>query len=155
MEFGGRYLFDAKRGEVWSALNDAAILKAVIPGCERIEWVGADALELAIRVNFGLLHPVFAGDLRLSNVIPAESYTLAGKGRGGMLGLAQGAADISLADAAGGTLLTFLAHGRADGGVMRLGKALLGNSAQKVIDGFFASIGNQMGVSVAAQPWAL
>ncbi len=35
------------------------------------------------------------------------------------------------------TILAFAAVGKADGGIMRLGKALIGNSAQKVIDGFF------------------
>src|ERR1700712_4469803 len=99
MEFGGKYLFGARRSDVWAALNDTRVLKAVIPGCERIEWVGTDALDLSIKVNLGIVHPVFAGDLALSNVVPAHSYTLSGRGRGGMLGLAQGDADIRLADA--------------------------------------------------------
>jgi uncharacterized protein len=37
---------------------------------------------------------------------------------------------------------------------MRLGRAIVGNSAQKVIDGFFESIGTQMGVAVTALPRA-
>ena len=154
MDFGGSYLFGAKRADVWAALNDTRVLKAVIPGCERIDWSGPQALDLSIRVNFGIVHPVFAGDLVLSNVHPAERYTLSGRGRGGMLGLAQGAADISLSDAEGGTLLSFTADGKADGGVMRLGRALIGKSAQRVIDGFFESIGREMGANVTALPRA-
>jgi carbon monoxide dehydrogenase subunit G len=154
MEFGGRYLFHAKRAAVWAALNDTKVLKAVIPGCERIEWVGAEALDLSIKVNLGVVHPVFAGDLALSNVIPARSYTLSGRGRGGVLGLAQGAADIRLEDAPEGTLLSFIADGKADGGIMRLGRALIGKSAQRVIDGFFESIGREMGAIVTALPAA-
>lgn len=152
MEFGGRYLFHAPRAAVWEALNDTGVLQAVIPGCERIAWVGADALDLSIKVNLGLVHPVFAGDLALSNVVPARSYTLSGRGRGGVLGLAQGAADIRLEDAPEGTLLSFAADGKADGGIMRLGKALIGKSAQRVIDGFFESIGREMGAVVTALP---
>ncbi|MBN9304529.1 MAG: hypothetical protein BGO82_12525 [Devosia sp. 67-54] len=150
MDFGGRYLFGARRGDVWGALNDTDILRAVIPGCEYIAWTGPHTLDLSIRVHLGLVRPVFAGDLTLSNVRPAESYTLAGRGRGGVLGLAQGAADITLADAEGGTLLVFAAAGKADGGVMRLGRALIGRSAQRVIDGFFESIGREMGAGVTA-----
>ena len=150
MDFGGRYLFGAKRAEVWAALNDTAVLRAVIPGCERIAWTGPSSLDMTIKVNFGLIHPTFEGDLSLSNIVPAESYTLSGRGRGRMLGLAQAAADITLADAPEGTILTFEAVGKADGGIMRLGKALIGNSAQKVIDGFFEAIGREMGVSVEA-----
>lgn len=152
MDFGGRYRFGAKRSDVWAALNDVHVLKAVIPGCEHIEWTSPQTLDLRIRVNFGVIHPVFAGDLTLSNVHPAQRYTLSGRGRGGMLGLAQGAADISLADADNDTILSFAADGKADGGIMRLGRALIGKSAQRVIDGFFESVGREMGVIVTALP---
>ena len=153
MDFGGRYHFAADRLAVWAALNDAQVLKAVIPGCDHIAWTGPDSLELRIRVNFGVVHPTFTGDLTLSDVHPADNYVLSGRGRGGMLGLAQGAARIRLADdPAGGTLLSFTAEGKADGGIMRLGRALIGKSAQRVIDGFFESIGRQMGAIVTALP---
>jgi len=155
MDFGGRYLFGTSRLEVWAGLNDAAVLRAVIPGCESIAWTSPTTLDLRIRVNFGLMHPTFSGELLLSDVHPAERYTLTGRGKGGMLGLAHGAADVVLADAPGGTILSFTAKGKADGGIMRLGKALIGNSAQKVIDSFFVSIGKQMGVPVATLESAL
>jgi carbon monoxide dehydrogenase subunit G len=150
MDFGGRYLFAADRIAVWAALNDANILKAVIPGCEHIAWTGPNTLELRIKVSFGVVHPTFAGDLQLSDVHPAHHYVLAGRGRG-MLGLAHGAARIQLSDdPGGGTLLSFTAEGRADGGIMRLGRALIGRSAQRVIDGFFEAIGREMGAIVTA-----
>lgn len=152
MDFGGRYLFGAKRAEVWAALNDTAVLGAVIPGCQAIEWTSNTTLDLSIKVNFGIVQPTFEGMLTLSNIREAESYTLSGRGKGGLLGMARASADISLEDAADGTVLTFAAAGHADGGVMRLGKAIVGNSAQKVIDGFFESIGTQMGVTVTAMP---
>lgn len=152
MDFGGRYLFGAKRADVWAALNDTAVLGAVIPGCERIAWTSPTSLDLTVKVNFGIVHPRFAGELTLSDINPAERYTLSGRGKGGMLGLAHAAADISLSDAPEGTLLSFMAAGKADQGIMRLGKALIGNSAQKIIDGFFESIGRQMHVTVTALP---
>ena len=151
MDFGGRYLFRAKRDAVWAALNDTRVLQAVIPGCEKIAWTGPDTLELSVRVSLGLVHPVFAGGLVLSDVHPAEHYVLSGHGRG-MLGLAQASARIALDDAPDGTVLSFAADGSADGGIMRLGRTLIGRSAQKLIDGFFESIGREMGAIVTALP---
>jgi len=148
MQFGGQYLFHAPRGAVWAALNDTGVLKAAIPGCKRIDWAGDNALELEIKVNFGLVQPVFAGDLTLSNVIPAHRYTLSGRGRGGVLGKAEGAAHVVIEDEGADTVLHFTAVGGADGGIMKLGQALLGTSAQKVIDGFFRRFGDAMGVEV-------
>ncbi len=148
LEFGGRYKVQAKRETVWVALNDTEVLKACIPGCKRIDWVSEDALEAEIAVNLGVIKPVFTGDLRLSNVIVAQSYTLSGQGRGGLLGKAQASADIELSDFEGETLLLFSATGGASGQIMRLGKALVGNSAQKIIDGFFERFGEAMGANV-------
>ena len=156
MEFGGRYRFSASRAAVWAALNDANTLKAAIPGCSRLDWTGEGTLECEIKVNFGIMQPTFTGDLELRNVVAAESYTLAGRGRGGLLGKAEAAADIVLTDSAEGdatgTELLFTAQGGADGGIMKLGKALIGNSAQKVIDGFFERFAEAMGVTLVALP---
>ena len=153
MQFGGKYLLAAPRSAVWAALNHTDVLKAAIPGCQRIDWTGETALELEIKVNFGFVQPVFTGDLVLSGIVPAERYTLSGKGRGGLLGIAEGAADIVLADMpGGGTELTFTATGGADGRIMKLGKALIGNSAQKVIDGFFERFAAAMGTTVTPVP---
>ena len=148
MDFGGRYRIAASRDAVWAALNDTAVLKAAIPGCHRIDWSGPEALDLGIKVNLGVVHPVFKGDLKLSDIVPAERYTLSGKGKGGLLGLAEGSADIELSDLEGDTLLVFTAHGGASGQIMKLGKAIIGNSAQKVIDGFFERFGDAMGAQV-------
>jgi len=148
MDFGGRYHIAAPRVSVWAALNDTDVLKAAIPGCHRIDWSGETTLDLEIKVNLGVVHPVFRGDLLLSGIVPAERYTLAGRGKGGLLGLAEGAADIVLSDIEADTLLVFAARGGASGQIMKLGKAVIGNSAQKIIDGFFLRFGEAMGAPV-------
>ena len=148
MDFGGRYIIAAPREAVWAALNDTAMLKAAIPGRHAIEWSSKTALDLEIKVNLGMIKPVFKGDLTLSNIVPAERYTLSGRGKGGLLGLAEGAANIVLSDHGADTLLVFGAEGGASGQIMKLGKAMIGNSAQRIIDGFFQRFGNAMGAEV-------
>jgi len=153
MEFGGRYKFGADRLAVWRALNDAEILKDVIPGCERIAWTSPTTLDLVVQASLGIMKPRFSGQLELSDVHPAERYVLTGRGKGGLLGLAQASARITLDDAGDGTtILAFTAIGKADSGIMRLGRALIGNSAQKIIDGFFEAIGAQMQTKVEPVP---
>jgi carbon monoxide dehydrogenase subunit G len=148
MDFGGRYIIAAPRVAVWAALNDTEALKAAIPGCHAIAWSGETTLDLEIKVNLGVVHPVFRGELALSDIAPAERYTLAGRGKGGLLGMAQGSADIVLTDAGEETLLVFTANGGASGQIMKLGKAIVGNSAQKIIDGFFERFGGAIGAKV-------
>lgn len=130
--------------QVWEALNDTAVLKACIPGCERIVWVSESELEASITVNLGVTRLKIVGDLALSDIIVAQRYTLSGKGRGGWLGWAHGSADIVLADHPDGTELAFNANGEVDSGIARFGAALIGRSAQGVIDGFFERFAAQI-----------
>lgn len=152
MQFAGRYLFSTLRDRVWAGLNDTDVLKGAIPGCRRIEWIGDSTLSLEVSVNLGMLSPTLSGELELSNVVPAERYTLSGRGRGPLLNLAHASADIVLADADGGTELAFTAHGHAGGAIARFGAGLIGERAQGVIDGFFARVGAGMGTTVTPLP---
>jgi uncharacterized protein len=146
--FSGAYAISAPRNRVWAALNDHKVLKATIPGCERIEWVAADRLEAEIRLDLGLTALSFGGELTLSDVDPATSYTLCGRGKGGWLGWAKGEARITLADHKNGTSLRFEATTATGQGIARLGKTLIGGRAQSVIDGFFDRFGSAIGATV-------
>lgn len=148
MEFGGRYLLQAPRLQVWAALNDTEILRRTIPGCRRIQWVSETELEAVISVNLGVAQPTLVGDLELIDIEPAVRYTLAGKGRGGVLGRAQGSADITLDDHGEDTILEFTASGGASGQIMRVGKKVIGAGAQGVIDGFFSRFAEAMGAEI-------
>ncbi len=152
MQFSGRFRFSAPRAAVWAALNDTEKLRAAIPGCKRLDWSGPETLEMELQVSLGVISPTFSGDLTLRSIVPAERYMLSGRGRGGMLGMAQGAAEIELRDDGEGTELRFLASGGADNAIMKLGKALLGRSAQRVIDHFFERFGDTFGATVTPLP---
>lgn len=152
MDFGGRYRVKAGRQAVWHALNNTEVLKACIPGAKRLDWTGEATLEIEIQVNLGLVKPMFKGDLWLSGVVPAERYTLNGKGKGGVLGLAQAAADITLSDDGEATELVFTARGDASPRIMQFGSALIGDRAQRIIDGFFERFGEAMGAEVIPLP---
>ena len=155
MQFGGRYRIGATRNQVWSALNDAEILKRTIPGCSRIEWVGDNALEAAITVDFGVVKPTFTGGFEMLDVVPAEHWTLSGQGKGGLLGLAHGSADVALSDDGADCILAFTATAGASNAIMKLGKALIGGAAQRVIDHFIARFAEAMGARFEALPHEL
>ena len=147
MKFEGHYVISTTRQAVWEALNDTEILKACIPGCDRIEWVDDANLEATIKVNLGLVKPKLVGDISLSNVEPAKSYTLSGQGRGGILGMAKGFADIELGDHPDGSTLKFTAYGELSGSVEKIGTKLVSGAAQGVIDRFFERFANQFGAT--------
>jgi len=179
MEFSGKYLIFAKRRRVWSALNDVKVLKKAIPGCDYIKWQSSSTLNLTIRVNLGVIKPKFAGELELSNIIEAKSYTLCGHAKGSLLGMAKASADVNLSkyrllekdfereflfpeleiipDAFSnpnltGTILEFEASGGASKNIMALGNKLIGNSAQRVINGFMGRFSSAMQAPIVQLP---
>jgi len=147
MKFVGHYVISATREAVWNALNDTEVLKACIPGCHDIDWVDDANLEATIKVNLGVVKPKFVGDLSLSNVKAARSYTLSGQGRGGLLGLAKGFADIELEDHPDGSTLMFTAYGEVSGSIEKVGSKLVSGTAQGVIDRFFERFAEQFGAT--------
>lgn len=148
MQFQGRYLFLAGRARVWAALNDTAVLAQAIPGCQSLDWSSETTLDLVLKVDLGIAHPTFSGELSLTDVDPAVEYVLHGKGKGGILGLAEGAARISLQDHERGTLMHMQAEGKASSALMSLGASLIGSAAQKVIDRFFERFAEAMDAQI-------
>lgn len=148
MQLKRAYHIAADREAVWQALNDTEVLQSTIPGCQAIDWTSKTSLEAQIVVNLGVARPKFSGVLDLSNIDPAKSYTLSGHGKGGLLGKAHGEAHVTLSDHEGGTKLAFSAGGGASGQLQRLGSALLGAGANRLIDDFFARFGDAMQAKV-------
>lgn len=152
MEFSGQYLIMAPRIKVWQALNDEKILKQTIFGCKKICWVKEDQLELEVEVNLTVLKKTFKGDLFLSDIEVASKYTLSGRGRGGILGKVHASANIELIDREIkgdlATQLQFNAVGGGSNSIMKLGKTIIGSSAQKIIDRFFERFAQAMKVEI-------
>lgn len=152
MQFSGHYLFSTSRENLWEALNSAEMLGAAIPGCRRIEWTSDRTLDVTLEVNLGVMTPVFSGDLVLSDLVPARAYTLTGKGRGRILGLASGEARVVLDDHDRGTTMRLQATGEASSAIMSLGRKLVGGAAQRVIDRFFERFAAAMQVDIEVLP---
>lgn len=137
MDMTGEYRLPAPREAVWAALNDAEVLKACIPGCEEIAWVGDNALEAKVVQKIGPVKARFAGRVELRDVNAPESYTLYGEGQGGVAGFAKGAADVTLEQDGGVTVLRYAARAEVGGKLAQLGSRLIDSTARKIAKAFF------------------
>jgi carbon monoxide dehydrogenase subunit G len=137
MEMQGERLIAAPRDKVWTALNDVEILKASIPGCQEMSGSAADGFEATVKQKIGPVSATFKGVVALSDVRPGESYTISGEGKGGAAGFAKGGADVRLADAEGGTLLSYDVKASVGGKLAQLGSRLIDGAAKKLADQFF------------------
>jgi len=135
---------------VWRGLNDPAILKASIPGCETFEPLTESEWRAVVASRIGPVQARFTGKVLVSDVRANEGYTLKFEGQGGAAGFASGEARVSLAaegDAA--TTLTYTASARVGGKIAQLGSRLVDGAAAKLADDFFARFAGQVAPAAA------
>ena len=130
----------ADRMTVWAALNDAEVLKACIPGCEELTGSPEQGFAATVTQKVGPVKATFRGEVTLSDIVPGESYTISGEGKGGVAGFAKGAARVRLSDAEGGTALQYDVEAKVGGKIAQLGSRLVDIFAQKMADQFFERV---------------
>jgi uncharacterized protein len=144
MDMTGEYRIPAPRRKVWEALNDPAVLKASLPGCESLEKVSEQGFAATVVAKVGPVKAKFNGNVTLSNLNPPQSYTISGEGKGGAAGFAKGGADVSLAEDGDATVLTYTARADVGGKLAQLGSRLIDGTARKMADEFFSNFSQQV-----------
>jgi carbon monoxide dehydrogenase subunit G len=138
MTMTGEVQLPASREVVWDKLNDPAVLKACIPGCEELERSGDNQFQAVAKMKVGPVSARFKGKVTLSDFDPPSSYKISGEGEGGVAGFAKGGATVALAEKDGGTLLSYNVEAQIGGKLAQLGQRLINGSAKKLADEFFA-----------------
>jgi len=137
MDMTGEQLIALPLTETWRALNDTAILKDCIPGCETIEQVSDTEYQLTMTAKVGPVSAKFKGRMTLSDIDPPHSYTLSFEGQGGVAGFAKGQASVQLAPEAEGTRLGYVVKAMIGGKLAQVGARLIDGVAKKSPNSFF------------------
>src|SRR4029077_1478675 len=86
----------ASKEKVWAALNDPAVLKQCIPGCQSLEMSSPTEMTATVVIRIGPVKATFGGKVTLSDLDPPNSYRITGEGAGGVAGFAKGGAAVRL-----------------------------------------------------------
>jgi carbon monoxide dehydrogenase subunit G len=142
---GSRHL-GVTQGQAWDALNDPQVLKACIPGCDKVEPTGDNQYAIGMAVKVGPVSARFNGKINLLDVVPPESYTLAFEGQGGAAGFGKGNAKVKLAPAAAGTGcdLNYTAQAQVGGKIAQVGQRLVDGVAKSMAEEFFRRFDDEM-----------
>lgn len=150
MEMTGEQRIALPQQKVWEALNDPAILKACIPGCETIEKVAENEYKVAMTASVGPVKAKFSGKLLLSDLDPPNSYSLAFEGSGGAAGFGKGSAQVALQPDGNETVLTYKANASVGGKLAQIGSRLIDGVAKKMSDDFFARFNQTVAAPAAS-----
>ena len=144
MEMEGSRVLAITQDQAWAALNDPEVLKASIPGCEKVEATGENRYAVVVAVKVGPLAAKFAGKIVLSEVNPPESYTLTFDGQGGAAGFGKGQAKVKLTPQGTGCDLNYSATAQVGGKLAQVGQRLIDGVARSMAEDFFKRFDQEM-----------
>lgn len=152
MEIKGQYRIALPREKVFAALNDQAVLRACIPGCETLDILSDTEMAAKVRLRIGPVGATFAGKITLSEIDPPNGYRISGEGQGGVAGFAKGGAVVTLLEDVGGdTLLTYDVDAQIGGKIAQVGARLVAGTAKKLADQFFGKFAETLGATAATR----
>lgn len=137
MDMQGNRVLRATREQAWAALNDPEVLKACVPGCDKLEASGENQYNVGVSVKIGPVSAKFAGKIALSDIVPPDSYTLAFEGQGGAAGFGKGNAQVRLSDHADGCELGYTVNATVGGKIAQMGQRLIDGVAKSMAEDFF------------------
>ena len=155
MELTNTRIVPAPPSVVWASLNDPAILKECLPGCESLERAGDNAFQAVMATRVGPVSARFTGRVTMSDIDPPNAYTLHFEGQGGAAGFARGEARITLApDGDRQTSLHYAAKAQVGGKLAQIGSRLVDGAAAKMTDDFFTRFVERVGAAAGGAPAA-
>ena len=147
MDMTGEFRIPASRETVWGALNDPEVLKASIPGCQKLEKVSDEELTATVKSKVGPVSATFTGKVTLSDINPPAGYKISGEGQGGVAGFAKGGAEVTLEEEGTETILRYSANAQVGGKLAQIGSRLIDSTAKKMANEFFTNFVAQIGTS--------
>ena len=152
MQMNDSQRIPASREQVWAALNDPAVLKQCIPGCQSLEMSSPTEMTATVVIKIGPVKATFGGKVTLSDLDPSNSYRITGEGAGGVAGFAKGGATVKLtSESPDVTVLQYDVDAQIGGKLAQLGGRLIDSTAKKLAGEFFSAFGNAVAAAQAAE----
>ena len=144
MDMHGSRQLAITQQQAWTALNDPAVLKTCIPGCDKVEPTGENQYAIGMSLKIGPVSAKFSGKITLTDIIPPASYKLSFEGQGGPAGFGKGSAAVKLTPNADGCDLSYTANASVGGKIAQLGQRLIDGAAKSMAEDFFKRFDHEM-----------
>jgi len=141
VELTGEHTFDVPREQVWKFMLDPEVLKACLPGCEKLEAVGEDEYVATMKIGISFIKGTFTGKVKITDKDEPNSYKMAVEGSGPQ-GQVSGVGELNLVDNdAGGTIVKYRGDANVRGSLARVGARMIQPAAKTIAVQFFEKMG--------------
>ncbi len=144
MQMIGSRTMPYPRERVWAALQDPAMLRKTLPGCEELTPSGENSFDAKVTIGVAAIKGRYKGKVRLFDLEPPHKLRMAVEGGGGP-GRMRGEGTVELESVAEGTKLVYDGEAATFGPIARVGQRLLRSAANKLLGEFLSRLEQELG----------
>jgi carbon monoxide dehydrogenase subunit G len=137
------YILECSKERTWRALNDPQVLSRCTPGFQSMNVVAPDHYEGVVKVGIGSISGTYKGEMKLSDKVDQEKYTIVGEGAG-PIGTMNVTGNIELQELDALTTIIYSFEARIGGAVKGLAQRGLVPIAKYLIKQFFGSLAEEL-----------
>jgi carbon monoxide dehydrogenase subunit G len=137
MKVDGNVTMNGPQQLVYDTLNDPAVLRQCLPGCEKFDEVAPGRYEAILKAGVAGIKGTFTGTVTLSDTVSPSSYTLTVEGTfsGGFV---KGVGKMTLTpEGDDKTKIAYAGDGQIGGPLASVGQRLMVPAARMVVGQFF------------------
>lgn len=151
MDLAGDYTFDAPQQLVWKALQDPDVLGSVMPGGEGFQEAGENEYTGKLKIKVGPVQGIFQGNIKLSDIVEPESYTIVVDGKGAP-GFVKATGNMKLESRSDNqTYMEYSGSAQVGGRIASVGQRLIDSSARSIIRQSLDGLNEYLKVQAAQQ----
>lgn len=136
MELVGEHTFNLPREQVWNMMLDPNVLKACLPGCEKLEAVGEDEYVATMKIGISFIKGTFSGKVKITDKNEPSSYTMHVEGSGPQ-GQVAGVGQLELVEDGDATVVKYKGEANVRGSLARVGARMIQPAAKTIVGQFF------------------
>lgn len=150
MEISGNYTFDAPQKMVWEALLDPNVLGSIMPGGKGFEKTAEDQYTGVLEVKVGPVQGTFQGQIKLSDIVAPESYSIQVDGKGAV-GLVKANGKLHLQTRDAKTFMEYSGQAQVSGRIASVGQRLMDSAAKSIIRQSLEALNAYLAIESAKQ----
>ena len=136
MQLSGEHVSKASPERVWQFMLDPQVLKASLPGCERLDPIGEDEYSALMTIGIGMIKGKYEGTVKITDKNEPNNFRMIVSGKGPQ-GEMTGDGLIEFAPEGAGTRIKWSGDANVRGVLARIGSRVIQPAAKTIVSQFF------------------